>query len=130
MPNVVRGKTERFKITLTGDTPMPVRYFLLLLAAVFAISVKAGAQPFAYITNETDGTVSVINTATNTVVDTVPVGNTPYGVAVTPDGAFVYVTTSPSSVSVISAASNTVPPCRWVTFPLASPLPPTAPVST
>ena len=36
-------------------------------------------------------TVSVIDTASNTVVTTVPVGTSPHGVAVTPDGKHVYV---------------------------------------
>jgi len=36
-------------------------------------------KPFAYISNSLDDTVSVINTATNTVVDTVDVGNEPEG---------------------------------------------------
>jgi YVTN family beta-propeller protein len=40
----------------------------------------------AYITNSGDGTVSVINTATNTVVGSpITVGNLPQGVAVTPE---------------------------------------------
>ncbi|MCP3958221.1 MAG: hypothetical protein GY719_10250 [bacterium] len=34
----------------------------------------AGAQPFAYITNNGTDTVSVVDTATNAVVDTVSVG--------------------------------------------------------
>ena len=36
--------------------------------------------------------VSVIDTATNTVVATVPVGSAPFGVAVNPAGTFAYVT--------------------------------------
>ena len=39
----------------------------------------AEAAPFAYVANFTDTTVSVIDTATNTVVATVPVGNNPRG---------------------------------------------------
>jgi YVTN family beta-propeller protein len=52
----------------------------------------------------------VIATASNTVVATVPVGVLPRGVAVTPDGKHVYVTSGVSSntVSVIDTASNTV----------------------
>jgi YVTN family beta-propeller protein len=63
----------------------------------------------------------VIDTATNMVVATVPVGNVPSGVAITPDGTHVYVANSnpgtlgtpgtpgtPGTVSVIAAASNTV----------------------
>ena len=65
---------------------------------------------FAYVTNNVEiGTVSVIETASNTVVATVPVGGAPRGVAVTPDGAFVYVANSDSgTVAVIETASNTV----------------------
>jgi YVTN family beta-propeller protein len=56
------------------------------------------------------GTVSVIDTATNTVESTViAVGNAPNAVAVTPDGKHVYVPNAGSSnVSVIDTATNTV----------------------
>jgi YVTN family beta-propeller protein len=51
--------------------------------------------------------VSVIDTATNTVVATVPVGTRPAGIAITPDGKHVYVANNGSnSVSVIETASN------------------------
>jgi uncharacterized repeat protein (TIGR01451 family) len=53
--------------------------------------------------------VSVIDTASNTVITTIPVGLNSAGVAVSPDGAFVYVTNqSSASVSVIATATNTV----------------------
>ena len=42
------------------------------------------------MTNSGDNTVSVIDTSTNTVTATVPVGLSPTVVAVTADGAFVY----------------------------------------
>src|SRR5215813_7056169 len=54
-------------------------------------------------------TVSVIDTATNTVVATVPVGVRPIGVAITPDGTHAYVANRISGgVSVIDTATNTV----------------------
>ncbi len=63
----------------------------------------------AYVTSHNLNNVSVIATASNTVVATVPVGSQPHGVAITPDGAFAYVTnTSTDDVSVIATASNTV----------------------
>ncbi len=52
-------------------------------------------------------TVSVIQTVHNTVVARVPVGvdSFPVGVAITPDGAFAYVTNNGSTtVSVIATA--------------------------
>ena len=53
--------------------------------------------------------VSVIDSASNTVVATVAVGSGPYGVAVNPDANLIYVANSISgNVSVIDGASNTV----------------------
>ena len=51
----------------------------------------------------------MIDTATNTEVARVPVGSSPSGVAVTPDGTNVYVTDlSDRTVSVISTATNSI----------------------
>ncbi len=56
-----------------------------------------------------DSTVSVINTATNTVSATIPVGAYPFGVSVSPDGSKVYVANMDAgTVSVINTATNTV----------------------
>jgi|GEM_PF-1210729 len=66
----------------------------------------------AYVPNQTSNTVSVINTATNTVIaniPVVPVGTNPYGVSITPDGSKVYVTNRLSTtVSVINTLTNNV----------------------
>ena len=59
--------------------------------------------------NAGDNIVLVIDTATNTVVATIAVGQTPFGVAITPDGTRAYVTNQNSNtVSVIDTATNTV----------------------
>jgi YVTN family beta-propeller protein len=85
------------------------------LGAVLAMELglmarPAEAAPFAYVTNQGDGTVSVIDTATNppSVVATVTVGSDPVGVGVTPDGKHVYVTNGYpcNTVSVIDTATN------------------------
>ena len=72
----------------------------------------------AYVANNGGGvccvdsnasSVSVIDTATNTLFATLPVGASPTGVAVTPDGAFVYVTNAiDNTVSVIRTETITV----------------------
>ncbi|MDP1383979.1 beta-propeller fold lactonase family protein, partial [Priestia megaterium] len=63
----------------------------------------------AYVTNKFSDNVSVINTATNTVISTISVGYKPSGVAITPDGNHAYVTNKFSdNVSVINTATNTV----------------------
>ncbi len=63
----------------------------------------------AYVTNQVSNSVSVIDTATNTVVATITAGSSPIGVAITPDGARAYVANQiAGTVSVINTVSNTV----------------------
>jgi YVTN family beta-propeller protein len=81
---------------------------LALTLACLLAPALARAQN-AYITNQSSNTVSVIDTVTNTVSATIPVGLTPFGVAVSPDGSKVYVANiSSNTVSVIATATNTV----------------------
>ena len=79
---------------------------------IIAATVTVGTNPwgvaitpngsYAYVTNYSSANVSVIATATNTVVATVTVGANPWGVAITPNGSYVYVANNGSSdVSVI-----------------------------
>ncbi|MHB8101362.1 MAG: PKD domain-containing protein [Methanosarcina sp.] len=73
------------------------------------VPIRIGGGPYAYITNEYENTVSVIDTATNTVTATIPVGSNPIGVAVSPDGTKVYAANYyGKTVSVIDTATNTV----------------------
>jgi YVTN family beta-propeller protein len=83
-------------------------------------AIKVGAGPFsiaitpdgarAYVANAGDGTVSVVNTATNTVErSAIPVGGEPTGVAITPDGTRAYVANRDSgAISVINTTTNAV----------------------
>lgn len=68
------------------------------------------AQFCAYVTNNSSEDVSVIDTATNTVVTTIDTNIASTGIAITPNGAFAYVTSSisPGGVSVIDLANDTV----------------------
>jgi YVTN family beta-propeller protein len=82
---------------------------VLGLLSIALRAMPATAAPFAYVANSDSNTVSVIDTASNTVVATVPVGRQPFGVAITPDGVHAYVANRiDSTVSVIDTASNTV----------------------
>jgi len=66
---------------------------------------------FAYVANFVGSSVSVIDTATATVVATISSGSarTPAAAAVTPDGAFVYTANfNSNNVSVIDTATNTI----------------------
>lgn len=83
------------------------------LARIKVISVGTWAK-YAYISNSGSNTVSVIDVASDTVVATVPVGDRPSGVAITPDGTRVYVvnsaddTNTPGNGSVIDTSTNNV----------------------
>lgn len=92
------GDIASFTAVNTGTTP--------IIATITATPVAAG---YAYIPNGVDNTVSVVDLSTKTVKAKIPVGQTPVGEAITPDGSKVYITNSAThSVSVISTASNTV----------------------
>src|SRR5580704_3218349 len=96
-------------------------FALISLLAPFSATAQSVTQK-AYVPNNTDGTISVINTANNTVCTAtsgppcsstatypIPVGTGPRGVAVTSDGSKVYiVNTTSNNISVISTATDTV----------------------
>jgi gliding motility-associated-like protein len=94
------GNIPAFTAINTGSTP---------ITATITVTPVSTATGFAYIPNHDSNNVSVINTATNTVVATIPVGTAPFGVAATPDGSTVYIANSGASyISVINTKTNTV----------------------
>jgi YVTN family beta-propeller protein len=83
------------------------------------VGIGVGANPDAvavntatgmiYVTNESDGTVSVINGVTATVTKTIQVGSDPRGIAVDEATGNVYVTNSgDGTVSVINGNASAV----------------------
>jgi YVTN family beta-propeller protein len=61
------------------------------------------------VTNGDSNRVSVINLATNTVINSIPVGTTPRGITISPDGKRAYVANSDSdNVTVIDTMNNNV----------------------
>ena len=70
--------------------------------ATFTGNIKVGGFPYAvahdeiqnriFVTNQHDGTVSVISLADNKVIKTITVGDYPEGIALHPSGGSVYVT--------------------------------------
>jgi YVTN family beta-propeller protein len=68
-----------------------------------------GGIDLAYVTNSFDDTVSVINTATRAVVDTIDVGTDPRGVAINDAGTVAYVTNfADDTVTVINTTTRLV----------------------
>ncbi|MCC4767366.1 PKD domain-containing protein [Methanosarcina sp. DH1] len=82
------------KLQSAALIPAALILFLILVSSAASADTDQGVSSagiYAYITNEFSSTVSVIDTATNTVTATVPAGYEPAGVAVNPSGTKVYV---------------------------------------
>ena len=62
----------------------------------------------AYVTNQGDQNVGVVDVASNTQTTTVPVAGNPFAVIVAPGDSIVYVTTTADSLFGIRTASNTI----------------------
>jgi YVTN family beta-propeller protein len=86
-----------------------VRVVTLALFLVVFTAGTALAQIKAYVSNANDSFISVIDTSTQTVVSNIPMGGFPDGLAVTPDGKFIYVLSRVTGeVLVISTATETI----------------------
>ena len=73
---------------------------------------EAPAAPsyMVYVTNEYAGDLTVIDGATNEVVNTIPLGKRPRGVKVSPDGTHLFVALSGSPPSPPGTDESTLPP--------------------
>lgn len=99
---------------LPADPPIFFRSVFRLIQTVVVCQLTAGslsATPFAtaYVANSGSNSISVVSLTTQSVVNTIPVGDGPRYVAFTPNGARAYVTNeNADTVSVIDTASQTV----------------------
>lgn len=78
--------------------------------AARAAAVRVRVDPCrAFVTNSTAGTVSVIDTSSDSVLATIPVGANPGSPAVSPDASRVYVpNTGSDTVSVLDVGTSSV----------------------
>lgn len=82
---------------------------VILASSIVFMAAAAHAAPYAYVSIYREHTVSVIDAATDVVIATIPVEPSPTGLAVSSDGATVYVAGFDSTVvSVIDARTNAV----------------------
>jgi YVTN family beta-propeller protein len=82
---------------------------VLCAMALLLAGRAARAEALVYVVNVGSNDVSVIDATTNGVVATIPVAQQPNGIAVTPDGQRVYVSSFlTDSVAVIDAATRAV----------------------
>ncbi|MBI3329985.1 MAG: hypothetical protein HYZ81_25165, partial [Nitrospinae bacterium] len=63
----------------------------VLYAALCLWAYPAFPQPRAYVSNEKSNDLTVIDTETDKVIATVPVGERPRGIRLSPDGKKVYL---------------------------------------
>jgi YVTN family beta-propeller protein len=104
---------------------LPLILSVALAASVSCRSPKdAGSAPHAagspaapkqvpvrvYVSNERSGDISVIDSATNQVVATIPVGKRPRGIHVSRDGRTVYVALSGSPIAGPNVRDEDLPP--------------------
>jgi YVTN family beta-propeller protein len=101
MKEFVSGKKHR-------GTTLRKAMGITTLALLLLVSIT-GATPYAYVTNSGSKSVSVIDTATNNVAATIPVGTEPYGIAVSPDGMLIYVANSAdTTVDIINSQTYNI----------------------
>ena len=86
----------------------------LLAAAAGACRADAPPPPAppqrVYVSNETAGTIAVIDPATGNVLATIPVGKRPRGLRVSRDGKQLYVALSGSPIAPPGVDESTLPP--------------------
>src|SRR5215510_12067378 len=63
-----------------------------------------------YVTNEKSGDMSIIDSVTNEVVSTVPLGKRPRGIHASPDKQTIYVALSGSPIAGPGVDEKTLPP--------------------
>src|SRR5438445_13742593 len=70
-----------------------MKHIALALCLILVALQSAAAEPTyrAFVTNENDGTLSVLDTRSGTVETTVSVGKRPRGIGFTPDHSQIYV---------------------------------------
>ena len=111
--SIVNLNTNTITGTITINPTPPA-------AAPAAVAISPNGE-FLYVINYVDGnpgtgTMSVINTISNTVVATITGFSGPFGIAITPNGQFAYVTNFGSNnfapvgntVSVVNLSTNTI----------------------
>lgn len=83
---------------------------MLMLSSVGVLASASAESYIAYITNTGSNSVSLIDTATNSVITTITKIEKPIYIALTPDNRYFYAvkTGSPGKVSVVNTNTNEV----------------------
>ncbi len=111
--NRLNTPNSRFVLSSRRSTRVPMLAIsvaaLVMLVLLEMSGVRAATAPKAYIGLFKDNAVAVVDTGTNKLLTTIPVPAGPHGLAVTPDGKTVYVSSDgDSKVSIIDTATDKV----------------------
>ncbi|MBX7448739.1 tandem-95 repeat protein [Mycolicibacterium sp. 3033] len=108
---------KRLYVALTGDVD-GIAVFDTATNTLLTTIVNDGAIPIAiaitpdgsraYVANQGNHSVSVIDTATNTITSTVQVGEVPFDIVLSKDGSRAYVASIDYDTYVIDTSTNTV----------------------
>src|SRR5437660_8914902 len=84
---------QAVKVTLQVVRNLPMKHVALALCMLLIALQSAVAEPTyrAFVTNENDGTLSVLDTRSGKVETTVSVGKRPRGIGFSPDRSQIYV---------------------------------------
>ena len=77
----------------------------MVLALVGMLASAASPQPKAYVTNERSNDLSVIDSATDKVIATIPVGERPRGIRLSPDGQRYVALGDEDRIAVVDTTS-------------------------
>ena len=90
------------------------RFARSILAALMCVALfpYAKAAPLAYVPNEGSASISVIDTATDTVVSTLRFGQRPRGIAVSLDGKRLYISDQTANALVVVDLARNVEAAR------------------
>jgi len=112
-PSAITWSNDNPAIGLPTSGTGDISFTAANVTNVETATITVGAQAkggYAYIASYSDGAVLVIDLDTNTIVDTIPVGNASLGVSVSPDGSRVYITnqSNPGQIYVIDTQTNSL----------------------
>jgi len=78
----------------------------LILGVLFFLATGTDAGTTAFVSNRSENILSVIDVSSGTLLQTVPAGGGPQGLALSPDGRFLYIAQSLDNAVLVLSASD------------------------
>lgn len=74
------------------------------------VQARNSTAPRIYVSDEADGDLTILDSASNLVVDTIHLGKRPRGIHASPDGKQIYIAVSGSPIAGPNVDESTLPP--------------------